>query len=169
VTRADTDALWAIVLVQRPRLVRQLGADDASDALHEVYIAAASAVDAGVEIRNLEAYVRGIARVKAIEEIRRRRRRRWMLALVPGIPDRQPGPERLAIERERREQARLTLEALAPRGRDILVRFYVLEQSKEEIMAQMDLSENTFRLLKGRSRARAARILARTAQSKVAA
>ena len=40
------------------------------------------------------------------------------------------------------------------RDREILQRFYVLEQSQAQICAEMELSYNQFRLLKSRAKAR---------------
>ncbi|HVV44178.1 MAG TPA: hypothetical protein VHC72_03210 [Bryobacteraceae bacterium] len=46
------------------------------------------------------------------------------------------------------------LNGISRRDRDILNRFYVLEQSQEQICADMGLSYNQFRLLKSRAKAR---------------
>ena len=55
---------------------------------------------------------------------------------------------------ERAEIARKVLNGVSRRDRDILNRFYVLEQSQEQICADMGLSYNQFRLLKSRAKAR---------------
>jgi DNA-directed RNA polymerase specialized sigma24 family protein len=39
---------------------------------------------------------------------------------------------------------------ISPREREILARYYLLEQSREEICCDMELSENQFRSLKSR-------------------
>jgi DNA-directed RNA polymerase specialized sigma24 family protein len=46
------------------------------------------------------------------------------------------------------------LRSLSRRDRDILTRFYLHEQSPEEICQDMGLSETQFRLLKSRAKAR---------------
>jgi hypothetical protein len=47
---------------------------------------------------------------------------------------------------------------MGSRDREILQRFYVLEQPHEQIRADMGLSYNQFRLLKSRAKARFARL-----------
>jgi RNA polymerase sigma-70 factor, ECF subfamily len=46
------------------------------------------------------------------------------------------------------------LASLSQRGRDILERFYLKEQTQEQICQEMSLSETQFRLLKARAKAR---------------
>jgi DNA-directed RNA polymerase specialized sigma24 family protein len=43
---------------------------------------------------------------------------------------------------------------LGQRDRDILVRFYLKEQSQEQICREMSLTETQFRLLKSRAKAK---------------
>ena len=43
---------------------------------------------------------------------------------------------------------------LTPRDREILLRFYLDEQSRDQICAEMGLTETQFRLLKSRAKAR---------------
>ncbi len=55
------------------------------------------------------------------------------------------------------EQQALLIRALGllhPRQREVLRRFYLFEESKEEICASMNLTETQFRLLKSRAKAR---------------
>ena len=63
-------------------------------------------------------------------------------------------PEQIAIARQRAELMRLVLESLSRRDREILERFYLQEQSQEQICEEMSLSETQFRLLKSRAKAR---------------
>ena len=46
------------------------------------------------------------------------------------------------------------LRGLGDRDREILTRFYIYEESQEQICRDMDLSENQFRLLKSRAKAK---------------
>jgi RNA polymerase sigma-70 factor, ECF subfamily len=55
---------------------------------------------------------------------------------------------------QRTEIARKVLNGVSRRDREILNRFYVLEQPQERICAEMGLSYNQFRLLKSRAKAR---------------
>ncbi len=69
-------------------------------------------------------------------------------AVVRACVDDREGPSRLL---EVKEQARLMkdgLQRLKPVEREILTRFYLQEQSREEICTAMNLTETQFRLLK---------------------
>ena len=46
------------------------------------------------------------------------------------------------------------LRSSPPRDREILVRFYLREQTPAEICRDLDLTENQFRLIKSRAKAR---------------
>jgi DNA-directed RNA polymerase specialized sigma24 family protein len=46
------------------------------------------------------------------------------------------------------------LNGLSPRDREVLVRFYLREQSAEEICRELGLTETQFRLIKSRAKAR---------------
>ena len=46
------------------------------------------------------------------------------------------------------------LRGISARDREILTRFYLYEQTQEQICAEMNLSETQFRLLKSRAKAR---------------
>jgi DNA-directed RNA polymerase specialized sigma24 family protein len=49
---------------------------------------------------------------------------------------------------------RSVLSSISTRDSEILTRFYLLEQTQEEICTEMKLSETQFRLLKSRAKAR---------------
>jgi DNA-directed RNA polymerase specialized sigma24 family protein len=70
------------------------------------------------------------------------------------LSDRGDNPERELASRQQIEIARKVMEGVSGRDREILQRFYVLEQSKEQIRTDMALSINQFRLLKSRAKAR---------------
>jgi RNA polymerase sigma-70 factor (ECF subfamily) len=76
-----------------------------------------------------------------------------------------PGPERLYLRDERRSIARAVLNQLSDREREILQRFYVQEQSEEEIQQAMNLTPTQFRLAKWRAKARAAAVAATALKS----
>jgi RNA polymerase sigma factor (sigma-70 family) len=61
-------------------------------------------------------------------------------------------PEAMALARERAEIAQSALAELLPRDREILERFYLKEQTQEQICAEMNLTETQFR--RGKSRAK---------------
>lgn len=61
-------------------------------------------------------------------------------------------PERDLIERERRRQVSGLFGRLPARSREILERYYLFEQSAEQIQGEMDLTETQYRLLKNRAK-----------------
>jgi DNA-directed RNA polymerase specialized sigma24 family protein len=61
--------------------------------------------------------------------------------------------DRSIIARERRDWVKRALCALPAEQREILERFYVLEQTSEQICREMELTETQFRLLKWRAKA----------------
>jgi DNA-directed RNA polymerase specialized sigma24 family protein len=70
------------------------------------------------------------------------------------VSDCRQTPEETAIVRQQERVAETVLKSVSRRDREILTRFYLLEQSQEEICAEMGLSETQFRLLKSRAKAR---------------
>jgi DNA-directed RNA polymerase specialized sigma24 family protein len=56
--------------------------------------------------------------------------------------------------RQRNELIHKVLHELGTRDREILTRFYLREQSQDQICVEMCLSETQFRLLKSRAKAR---------------
>jgi len=73
---------------------------------------------------------------------------------VRWVRDRRNDPEQDVLAKERAAQVALALGKLSATDRDVIVRFYVDEQPKEQIMAEMRLSGAQFRLLKSRAKAK---------------
>jgi RNA polymerase sigma-70 factor (ECF subfamily) len=71
-----------------------------------------------------------------------------------------PGPDRRYLQTQRMDIAARVLGQLSKREREILNRFYVLEQSAEEIQQGMNLTSTQFRLAKSRAKAKAVVIAA---------
>jgi RNA polymerase sigma-70 factor (ECF subfamily) len=67
-------------------------------------------------------------------------------------------PEVTAIAQQRVDLARSVLERMTSRDREILSRFYLREQSQEQICREMRLTETQFRLLKSRAKQRFAEL-----------
>lgn len=61
---------------------------------------------------------------------------------------------RAEIEEQHTNIAKQVLSTISKREREVLVSFYLLERSPEEICAQMGITETQFRLLKSRAKAR---------------
>ena len=70
--------------------------------------------------------------------------------------DRRPGrdPEGASLDYERTRLVEAVLGGLPPRDREVLSRFYLLEQPPEQICAELGLTETQLRLIKSRVKAR---------------
>ncbi len=62
----------------------------------------------------------------------------------------------LALAREKAQIMKSALAAMSRRDREILERFYLREQTPEQICAEMNLTDTQFRLHKSRAKARLA-------------
>jgi RNA polymerase sigma factor (sigma-70 family) len=70
------------------------------------------------------------------------------------VADLRQNPEQKAIQGEKAGIMLKVLRGISSRDREILTRFYLYEQTQEQICAEMNLSETQFRLLKSRAKAR---------------
>jgi RNA polymerase sigma factor (sigma-70 family) len=141
-------------------LLRNLGPVDLDDKVHDCFVIVTQAIQNGDlrEPERLMGYVRTVVKRQIAASIdvavhQRHSRVDFEEALL-SISDWRENPERKVIAKERAELARKVLNSVSRRDREILNRFYVLEQSQEEICAEMGLSYNQFRLLKSRAKAR---------------
>jgi RNA polymerase sigma factor (sigma-70 family) len=82
------------------------------------------------------------------------------------VADRRSNPEQTAAFRQKVEFMMTVLSSLSDRDREILTRFYLDEQTQEQICQEMNLSETQFRLLKSRAKARFGEIGKRKLQQK---
>jgi len=82
--------------------------------------------------------------------------RREMADLNSGIrvADGRRTPEEEAIIRQKAQLMKEVLRGISHRDREILARFYLHEQTQEQICAEMNLTETQFRLLKSRAKNR---------------
>jgi RNA polymerase sigma factor (sigma-70 family) len=141
-------------------LLRNLGPVDLDDKVHDCFVIVTQAIQNGDlrEPERLMGYVRTVVKRQIAASIdvavhQRHSRVDFEDALL-SISDWRENPERRVIAKERAELARKVLNSVSRRDREILNRFYVLEQSQEEICTAMGLSYNQFRLLKSRAKAR---------------
>jgi len=141
-------------------LLRNLGPDDLDDKVHDCFVIVAQAIRNGDlrEPERLMGYVRTVVKRQIAASIdtavQQRRNRVDFEDSMFSISDWRENPERSVIARQRAEIARKVLSGVSRRDREILNRFYVLEQSQEQICTDMELSYNQFRLLKSRAKAR---------------
>jgi RNA polymerase sigma factor (sigma-70 family) len=143
----------------RFQLWRQLGPQDLDDNVHDVFLAVTDSIRKG-EIRQpdrLMGYVHTVVRrhvAGCIDKAARKRRKQIGLDSGSTLFDGGPDPERRAMQEQRAEIAKSILKAIPKRDREVLIRFYLKEQSAAEICCEMDLSETQFRLIKWRAKAR---------------
>jgi RNA polymerase sigma-70 factor (ECF subfamily) len=140
-------------------LCRQLGPQELEDKVHDTFLIVVNAIKRGDlrEPERLMGFVRTVVRRQVaayIENAVHTRREQADLESGVTVADKTQNPEQEAIGRQKAELMRSALEALSQRDRDILVRFYLKEQSQEQICREMDLSETQFRLLKSRAKAK---------------
>jgi RNA polymerase sigma factor (sigma-70 family) len=141
-------------------LLRNLGPGDLDDKVHDCFLIVAQAIRNGDlrEPERLMGYVRTVVKRQVAASIdvavQQRRTRVEFEDSLFSISDWRDNPEREILSRQRTEIARKVLNGVSRRDREILNRFYVLEQSQEQICTEMGLSYNQFRLLKSRAKAR---------------
>jgi RNA polymerase sigma factor (sigma-70 family) len=140
-------------------LCRQLGPQDLDDKVHDVFLIIAQSIQRGDlrEPERLMGYVRTVVRRQVAAHIDSAvKDRRNLVAVESGLPiaDRGFNPEQLAIRRQQENVAWRILKGIAKRDREVLIRFYLQEQSPEQICREMGLTETQFRLIKSRAKAR---------------
>lgn len=140
-------------------LLRQLGAEDLDDRVHDVFITVIESIRKG-ELRDptrLLGYIHVIVKRQIAGYIDRTvslRRNRVELDFDEAVCDPRPGPEIEAMERQNVDLALRVLKSLPKRDREVLKRFYLEEESPEQICRAMRLTETQFRLIKSRAKQR---------------
>jgi RNA polymerase sigma-70 factor (ECF subfamily) len=144
---------------------RHLDVADAEDTFHNCYLKVIRQIKCGDlrEPERIEGYIAVIARRLICHQIRARIQGRHCAEETEYLnqPCRAAGPDEALWAAQRRKIILQALNSLPARHREVLVRFYIQEQPSEQIMAEMDLNETQFRLLKSRAKARFGRIGAR--------
>jgi RNA polymerase sigma factor (sigma-70 family) len=140
-------------------LCRQLGPQELDDKVHDTFVVVVQAIRRGElrEPERLMGFVRTVVRRQVaahIDKVVQSRRDQMDMDSTVRIADPRDNPEDAAIFRQRNELIRRVLNELGKRDREILTRFYLHEQSQEQICVEMCLSETQFRLLKSRAKAR---------------
>lgn len=147
----------------RFHLWRHLGPQDVDDTLHDTFVIVAQAIRRGDlrEPERLLGFLWTVVRRQVAARIHGCVHARGHAAAADSalkVGDHRPDPERAAILHQREELALRVLNEVSPRDREILVRFYLCEQTQEEICRDMNLTETQFRLLKSRAKARFGRL-----------
>jgi RNA polymerase sigma-70 factor (ECF subfamily) len=140
-------------------LCRQLGPQELDDKVHDTFVVVVQAIQRGElrEPERLMGFVRTIVRRQVAAHIDKVvHSRKEQVELEPGIrlADPRENPEENAIFRQNTELIHRVLSELSERDREILTRFYLDEQSQDQICCEMALTETQFRLLKSRAKAR---------------
>jgi RNA polymerase sigma-70 factor (ECF subfamily) len=152
-------------------LCRQLGHQELDDKVHDTFVIVVQAIRRGElrEPERLMGFVRTVVRRQVaayIDDAVHSRRDELNLDLGVRVADRRNNPEQSAAFRQKVEFMLDVLRSLSERDREILTRFYLDEQSQENICQEMALSETQFRLLKSRAKARFGEIGKRKLQLK---
>jgi RNA polymerase sigma-70 factor (ECF subfamily) len=140
-------------------LCRQLGPQELDDKVHDTFVVVVQAIRRGElrEPERLMGFVRTIVRRQVaahIDKVVHNRREQVELDSTVRVADTRENPEESAIFRQRTDLIQRVLGELPERDREILTRFYLDEQSQEQICEDMSLTETQFRLLKSRAKAR---------------
>lgn len=140
-------------------LCRQLGSQDLEDKLHDTFLIVVQAIQRD-ELRDPEklmGFVRTVVRRQVaayIDDAVHTRRDFTDLEMGGRVPDFRGNPEQRAMVDEKAEIMTKVLGGISRRDREILTRFYLYEQTQEQICEEMALTETQFRLLKSRAKAR---------------
>lgn len=140
-------------------LWRQLGPQDLTDKLHDLFLIVTQSIQSGElrEPERLMGYVRTVVRRQVAGHIQVARRSRLhtnQLDFGAALPDGRFNPETDVIRQQYSEVALRILSSMRKPEREVLMRFYLQEQSAAEICREMRLTETQFRLLKSRAKAR---------------
>ena len=155
--------LYRVFRILSASLRRQLGFQDFDDRIHDMFIVVAEAIREGKlrEPGALPSYIYGVARLSLCSKIGvRTRHERLSGSLRHWVSTRQRGetPESVLAERERIQIMRQMLGSLSVKEREILTRFYLYEQPKEQICEELNLTDTQFRLSKSRAKQRLSRM-----------
>jgi RNA polymerase sigma-70 factor, ECF subfamily len=143
----------------RFHLCRQLGSRELDDRVHDTFLVVVQAVQKGDlrEPERLMGFVRTIVRRQVAGYISTNvNQRREHVDLDTGVrvTDLGRNPEESVVTAQQRQLVRRVLDRLNQRDREILTRFYLYEQTQEQICDEMSLTETQFRLLKSRAKTR---------------
>jgi RNA polymerase sigma-70 factor (ECF subfamily) len=140
-------------------LCRQLGPQEMNDKVHDTFVIVVEAIQLG-ELRDasrLMGFVRTVARRQVslyIDQVVQTRRGQMDHDSTVPLADLRRNPEERAIFRERSELLIRVLGELSNLDREILTRYYLEDESQQQICSKMALTATQFRLLKSRAKAR---------------
>jgi RNA polymerase sigma factor (sigma-70 family) len=140
-------------------LCRQLGPQELDDKVHDSFLIVVQAIKRGDlrEPERLMGFIRTVVRRQVaahIDDVVHSRREEVDMEVGSRIADRRWNPEQSLAVRQRAELMRRVLMRLSAKDREILTRFYLDEQTQDQICEEMNLTETQFRLLKSRAKTR---------------
>lgn len=161
---AALEELYGLVKNFTYFLMRQLGTQDLQDNVHDVYVTVAQAIAAGKlrDPERLSAFLTTVARFYSYSQIERRVQSRARLLPLDGtdVPD-DTDLELKVYRKQRVTFVRDILRQMPALDREILLRFYIEEQSKEQICQEMKITPTQFRNMKSQAKLALTRLGAR--------
>src|SRR5581483_1985568 len=152
---AALEELYGLVRNFTYFLMRQLGAEELQDNLHDMYLTVAQAITAGKlrDPQRLTAFLTTVARFYTYTQIERRVQSRNRLTDLESVEvaDR-TNLEGRAYEKQKVTFVREILNQMPRLDREILRRFYFEDQSKEEICRELQLTPTQFRNIKSQAK-----------------
>jgi len=153
-------------------LCRQLGVQELDDKVHDTFLIVVQAIRRGDlrEPERLMGFVRTVVRRQVaahIDQVVHSRRDELHLDVGVRVVDGRRNPEQNMAFQQKVDFMLEILNQLSDRDREILTRFYLEEETQEEICLGMDLTETQFRLLKSRAKARFGELGRRKLQQKM--
>ena len=138
------------------RFLQQLGPQEVDDHVHDVYLILLTAIRNGVlrDAHRLSGYIQTIGARQRASKIREIVWNRSHLAPSGewSFADHSEQPDDLIYKQQKLEIAIATMKSLHNRDWQILHRFYILNQSAEEIVVALGLTSTQFRLSKSRAK-----------------
>ncbi len=152
---AALEELYGLVKNFTYFVMRQLGADDLHDSLHDIFLAVVQAIHED-KLRNperLTAFLTAVTRFHTYSRIERRVRSRTRYVVLEDmdIPDPMNLEQRVYRQQKRRIVTEM-LGTLSPLDREVLRRFYLEDQGKERICRDLQLTPNQFRNVKSQAK-----------------
>lgn len=148
----------------RSTLYRWMRTHDLDDKVHDVFVIVIQAIRKGNvrEPERLMGFIRTVAHRQAIthvnEVVRSRKNRVSIDESCTVLPHSATTPGESAVGTDRVTLMRYVLQQLSARHHAVLTRFYLQEQSPERVCREMNLTNNQFRMLKSRAKARFAEL-----------
>lgn len=162
-TPEGLEQLYRVFRMLSGSLRRQIGYQDFEDRMHDIFLVVVESIRDGKlrEPGALPSYIHGIARLSLCSTIGVRVRHERLSGSLRYWVSTRSGkmtPEEALSEKERTEIMRNLLASLSAKEREILTRFYLYEQTKEQICEEMNLTDTQFRLAKSRAKQRLSRV-----------